>query len=122
VLAEQPGNDLAVIRKGLTAGIDAVEQATRLLVQGFAADPARAAAGSVPYLNLFATVAGGWLLAKQALAAQGQLARGAGDAAFNEAKLMTARFYAEQFLIPAAAQVSAVAGGATVVAFDPDQF
>ena len=74
------------------------------------------------YLNLFATVAGGWLLGKQALAAQAQLARGAGDTGFNEAKLMTARFFAEQFLTPAAAQLSAIGGGATVVAFDPEQF
>ena len=121
-LAEQAGDDLAVLRRSLANGLDAVEQATRMLVEGFATDPARAAAGSVPYLNLFATVAGGWLLGKQALAAQAQLGRGAGDAGFNEAKLMTARFFAEQFLTPAAAQLSAIGGGATIVAFDPDQF
>lgn len=121
-LAEQSGDDLAVVRRSLADGIDAVEQATRLLVGSFGTDPARAAAGSVAYLNLFATVAGGWLLGKQALAAQTQLARGAGDIGFNEAKLTTARFFAEQFLTPAAAQLSAIGGGATIVAFDPDQF
>ena len=121
-LAEQPGDDLAVLRRSLAAGLDAVEQATKLLVESFAADPARAAAGSVPYLNLFATVAGGWLLGRQALAAQAQLSRSAGDAGFNEAKLMTARFFAEQYLSPAASQLSAIGGGATIVAFDPDQF
>jgi alkylation response protein AidB-like acyl-CoA dehydrogenase len=121
-LAEQPGDDLAVLRRSLKNGLDAVEQATTLLVESFAADPARAAAGSVAYLNLFATVAGGWLLGRQALAAQAQLARGAGDAGFNEAKLMTTRFFAEQYLTPAAAQLSAIGGGATVVAFDPEQF
>ena len=121
-LADEPGDDLAVLRASLAAALDAVEAATKLLIESFAADPARAAAGSVPYLNLFATVAGGWLLAKQALAAQAGLARGTGDAGFNEAKLMTARFYAEQYLAPAAAQLSAIGGGATVIAFDPEQF
>ena len=74
------------------------------------------AGGAVPYLNLFAVTAGGWVLAKEALAAQQRLAGREGDPAFNEAKLLGARFYAEQFLAPAAASLPAITGGGTVLA------
>ena len=52
---------------------------------------------------------GGWLLAKQALAAQHGLAAGAGDPAFLNAKITTARFFAEQIL----PQVGALSGPVT---------
>ena len=55
-------------------------------------------AGSVPYLQLFGTVCGGWLMARQALAASRRLAGGEEDVAFLAAKIATARFYAEHFL------------------------
>jgi len=119
-LAAQPGDDLATIRQLLGLALDAVEQATRSIVAFFAEDPARAAAGSVPYLNLFAVAAGGWTLAKQALAAQAHLASRSGNPGFNETKILTARFYAEQFLPAAAASLTAIAGAATILAVDPE--
>jgi hypothetical protein len=82
--------------------------------RAFAAEPALAAAGSAPYLGMFGTVTGGWLMARLALAAR---ARG-GD--FAAAKLATARFYAEHFLARAPAYLPAITGGATVLDFDPD--
>ena len=54
-----------------------------------------ALAGSVPFLRLAGTALGGWLLARSALVAQAKLASRDGDPAFLEAKLITARFYAE---------------------------
>jgi hypothetical protein len=119
-LAAQPGDDLAVIRGLLAAAIDATAEATRRMVALFAEAPARAAAGAVPFLNLFAVTAGGWVLARQALAAQIQLAGREGDPRFNEAKILTARFYAEQFLPQAAASLPAIIGGGTVLAVDPE--
>src|SRR5205807_2029328 len=103
---------LVPIRDHLAAGIDALEQATAYLV---AAEPATAAAGSAPYLAMFGTVAGGWLMARVAAAA---LQRDAGG--FGAAKLVTARFYAEHFLARAPSYLPAVMGGATVIEFDPD--
>jgi alkylation response protein AidB-like acyl-CoA dehydrogenase len=119
-LAAQPGDDLAAIRALLTAAIDAAAEATGRMVALFAEEPARAAAGAVPYLNLFAVTAGGWVLARQALAAQAQLAGREGDPRFNETKILTARFYAEQFLPQAAASLPAITGGGTVLAIDPE--
>jgi alkylation response protein AidB-like acyl-CoA dehydrogenase len=95
----------------LATGIDALEQATEYLV---GAESASAAAGSAPYLALFGTVAGGWLMARLALAARGR------SDDFAGAKLATARFYAEHFLARAPSYLPAITGGATVVDFDPD--
>src|SRR5829696_3323542 len=78
------------VHRGLVEGIDALERATAHLVE---AEPALAAAGSAPYLALFGTVAGGWLMARLALAAQ----QGA-EPAFAAAKTATARFYADHYL------------------------
>ena len=105
--------DLDAVYRPLAAGLDALEQATEYLV---AAEPALAAAGSSPYLALFGTVAGGWLMARLAVAAR---QRGAlGD--FATARLATARFYAEHFLARAPAYLPGILGGATVVGFNPD--
>ena len=66
---------------------------------------------------------GGWLLARSALVAQSKLATRDGDPAFLEAKLITARFYAEVILPPALAQLGPLkAAGRTVFALKEDQF
>jgi 3-(methylthio)propanoyl-CoA dehydrogenase len=91
------------------------------MIEAGESGPPRALAGAVPYLKLLGNVAGGWLMAKAALAAQARLANGAADAAFSEAKLRTARFYAEHVLAVAPGLVPAVTGGSTVMAFDLDQ-
>ncbi|HEX3885472.1 MAG TPA: acyl-CoA dehydrogenase [Stellaceae bacterium] len=97
------------LRDELTAGLAALDEATSHLV---AADPAAAAAGSAPYLALFGTVAGGWLTARVAAAAQGT--------ALAAVKLATARIYAEHYLARAASYLPAIRGGATIVDFNPD--
>src|SRR6266446_8361307 len=113
-IAELGDTRLMPIRGHLAAGIDALEQATAHLV---AAEPAMAAAGSAPYLALFGTVAGGWLMARLAAAALRRDADG-----FGAIKLATARFYAEHYLARAPSYLPGVMGGATIVGFDPDQF
>jgi alkylation response protein AidB-like acyl-CoA dehydrogenase len=107
---DAPG--LEPLRQPRAGGIDALDQATAHLV---AADPAAAAAGSVPYLQLFGTVTGGWLTARVAAASLRQP-----DDAMTRTKLATARFYAEHFLARAPAYLPAIAGGATVIDFDPE--
>jgi 3-(methylsulfanyl)propanoyl-CoA dehydrogenase len=92
-----------------------------MVAQG-TADPARALTGAVPYLRLAGGVTGGWLMAQGALAAQRHLAERRGDARFHEAKLVTARFYAEHILAAAPALMPAITGGATVMSFDLEQF
>ena len=58
-----------------------------------------ALAGATPYLRMFALVVGGWLMARQALAAKARRSAPATATPRSlEAKVVTARFYAEQLL------------------------
>jgi alkylation response protein AidB-like acyl-CoA dehydrogenase len=117
-----PGDDLAAIRTALQAAADALEDATNWVAQSVKADLIAALAGSVPFLRLAGTALGGWLLAKSAHAAQGKLATRDGDPAFLEAKVVTARFYAEVILPPALAQLGPLkAAGRTVFALSEAQ-
>jgi alkylation response protein AidB-like acyl-CoA dehydrogenase len=110
--------DLAAIAQPLQDGVAALDTATRYLVE---AEPAQAAAGAAPYLELFGTVCAGWLIARLALAAERRAAADPGEAAILSAKRATARFYAEHFLALAPGHLPGVVGGGTVLAFDPDQ-
>ena len=91
-----------------------LEAATRWLLEAGAAELRRAAAVATPYLRLFGLVVGGWLMARAAAAARRRLegAAAAPDRAFLEAKIQTARFYADNILPRAAAEAAAVTRGA----------
>ncbi len=118
-----PGDDLAAIAAGVAAAADALEGATCWVAPSAKASLADALAGSVPFLRLAGTALGGWLLARSALVAQRKLASRDGDPAFLEAKLITARFYAEVILPPALAQLGPLkAAGRTVFALREEQF
>jgi hypothetical protein len=101
----------------LAAGIDALEAATRWLVE-HGKERALTLSGAVPYLELLGIVTGGWLLALEAKEARRRLDAGEGDAAFNRAKGMIADFYDQQMLPAAPALLPAIMGGATVLGFD----
>jgi 3-(methylthio)propanoyl-CoA dehydrogenase len=81
------------------AAIDALEQAVRYVVQNYAFDIRAVSVGAVPMLKLFGIVAGGWQLLRSASIAQERLAEASGgDPAFYEAKILSARFYADYVL------------------------
>jgi alkylation response protein AidB-like acyl-CoA dehydrogenase len=103
------------MHRALAEGLLALESATAYLVT---AEPAVAAAGSAPYLALFGTVAGGWLMARLARAAHRHTAPE--GARFAAAKLATVRHYAEHYLARAPGYLPAITGGATVLGFDPE--
>ncbi|MDQ1356662.1 MAG: 3-(methylsulfanyl)propanoyl-CoA dehydrogenase [Acidimicrobiaceae bacterium] len=112
----EAGPDLDPIRVGLGNGIEVLRQASAWLLGRVASEPNDALAGATPYLELFGLVAGGWLLARSALAAHRQLAANAGGGADDEeflaAKVATARFFCQQLLPGTAGLVSAVTAGA----------
>ena len=56
------------------------------------------AAGAVPLLHLFGTVTGGWLVARQALAAQAKTTAEGDPTGFYAAKIELARHYARHIL------------------------
>jgi alkylation response protein AidB-like acyl-CoA dehydrogenase len=106
------GAEITALRGALGEGILTLEAAGDFLLETGRQEIARAAAGATPYLRLFGTVAGGWLLAKGAAGAQRRLAEGAGDAGFLRAKLATARFYAENVMHQAGGLAAQVITGA----------
>ena len=110
-LSQAGGAELEVIGTVLDEAVAALRKATDWLVANLAKDPPAAAAGASPYLRMFGIVIGGYLLGRQALTAQRKLAAGGGDD-FCRAKLVTARFYAEQVLPQAAAMLGPVTAGA----------
>jgi len=111
------------LRDGLKEGVDGLEAATRWIVKTYAANPKAVAGVSVPYLKLFGTVAGGWLMARAALAAQEKLRQPDADRDFLEGKLASARFYVEHELPRAITLSREVTRGAdSVLALDPSKF
>jgi alkylation response protein AidB-like acyl-CoA dehydrogenase len=106
------GAALASIRAGLAQGLAALREATEALLG--ADDPNDAQAGASPYLEMFGIVAGGYYLAKSAVAAHG-LARGNGDDGFYAAKVATARFYHEQIVPKARGLLGAATAPASVL-------
>ena len=122
-LAQAQGEDMAAIRAGLAAGIKAVEESVNWIVATYGVDIKAVHAGSVPFLKLMGVVCGGWQMARAALAAQKRLAAKEGDAAFYQAKIATARFYADHVLAQAPGlRNTVVRGAAGVMALSEEQF
>jgi 3-(methylthio)propanoyl-CoA dehydrogenase len=106
------------IRKGLSEGAKAVEDSVEFIVG--AKDPRAQFAGAVPFLKLMGIVAGGWQMARAALAAERKVSE---DKAFYEAKIATVRFYADHVLVQAPGLRNTVVNGAAgVMALSEEQF
>ena len=105
------------MRKALADGVKAVDECVEFIVGS--KDPRAQFAGAVPFLHLMGIVAGGWQMARAALAAS----RGTGDDSFDKAKIATARFYADHVLVQAPAlRNTVVNGSAGVMALSEEQF
>ena len=81
---------LSAARKAFIEVVDFVAGQTK-------ASPNAVFAGSVPYLMLAGNLMAGWQMARAMLVAEDQLAAGV-EATFMQAKVATARFYAEHIL------------------------
>jgi len=68
------------------------------LAQNGMADPDNAGAGAYAYMDLMGLVSLGWMWLKMADASAQALGNAAEDRAFHEAKLTTAKFYAQREL------------------------
>jgi 3-(methylthio)propanoyl-CoA dehydrogenase len=98
---------LSTARKALIDVIDFVAGNTK-------AQPNAVFAGSVPYLMLAGNVFAGWQMARSLLAADAELAAG-NDTAFMQAKITTARFYADHMLSKATGVRDSIVEGADCV-------
>ncbi|HMI39817.1 MAG TPA: acyl-CoA dehydrogenase C-terminal domain-containing protein [Sphingomicrobium sp.] len=117
--AGDPGGVAEPLEKALAE----LQRATMWLAQNGMADPDNAGAGAYAYMQLMGLVALGWMWLKMA-SASAKLAQEPGeDRAFHEAKLITARFFADRELVVAGALRRKVeAGAASVMALAVEAF
>ncbi|MBK8746201.1 acyl-CoA dehydrogenase [Propionivibrio sp.] len=121
-LAGQDNAHLAAIHKRFAAGIEALSKAGNWIVATYATDVRATSAGAVPFLMLFGIVAGGWQMARAALIAKARIDGGSSDP-FYQAKIITARYFADHLMSRAEGLASSVTDGATgVMALADDQF
>ncbi|WP_448680845.1 acyl-CoA dehydrogenase [Pseudomonas nicosulfuronedens] len=114
---------LAAIRHRLFSAINALDDAVNYTVNHYDDQVRQVALGSVPLLELFGIVTGGWQLARSAQVARERLASNCGDAVFYRAKLRTAQFYAGHFLTRAPGLAQAIVdGGDAALAMDDYAF
>ena len=106
-------NALAVARR-LKAAREAFVDVVRFIAGGTKASPNAVFAGSVPYLMLAGNLMAGWQMARALLVAQEQIAKG-NDIAFMQAKIITARFYADHLLSKAPGLRDSIVEGADCV-------
>ncbi|WP_454720464.1 MULTISPECIES: acyl-CoA dehydrogenase [Cupriavidus] len=119
-LGQQGGAAFAAVQAQLARGRAALEAVVAFVAGNAKSDPNAVFAGSVPYLKLCGIVFSGWQLARAMLAAQ---AKHGEDAAFHDAKIATAHFFAEHILSQASGLRDAiVAGAAPVNALNEAQF
>jgi acyl-CoA dehydrogenase len=121
-LARSQSADVQAMRQSLSAGAQAVSDGVDFIVANAAGDLKSVFAGAVPFLKLMGIVAGGWQMARAALAAEKLMGAG-GDREFLSAKIATARFYADHVLVQAPALRNTVVNGAPgVLALSDEQF
>jgi alkylation response protein AidB-like acyl-CoA dehydrogenase len=116
--AVRAANDPAFGATGarLAEATDSLAQATEWILAALATRPDAALAGATTYLRLFASAAGGCMLAGEALAAARQDA--AGDGADRPGRIAIARFFAENLAIqaPALARIVTESADAALMA------
>lgn len=113
-LNRQGGVDAKALAKRLKAAREAFVDVLDFVVGNTKASPNAVFAGSVPYLMLAGNLVAGWQLARSLLVAVDELARNQ-DAGFMQAKITTARFYADHILSKAPGMRDAIVEGADSV-------
>jgi alkylation response protein AidB-like acyl-CoA dehydrogenase len=121
-LAKQDSAAARAVHKRLKAAREAFVEVVDFVAGQTKASPNAVFAGSVPYLMLAGNLVAGWQLARSLLVAE-QLAAAGTDTAFMNAKIATARFYAEHILNKAPGLRDSIVDGAeSVTALALDAF
>ena len=113
--------DLADVRNALSTGVECMQSALSWLLENGPKDRNAPGSASVNMLMMTGIVVGGWQMARAVLAIKNGAA--SDDQAFAEAKLLTARFYA-QHIMPRAGGLldAATAGSAAMMELPEDSF
>ena len=122
LLIQSASPDAVAVAKRLKAAREAFLDVVNFVATHTKTSPIAVYSGSVPYLMLAGNLMAGWQLARSLLVAQEQLAQGV-DAPFMNAKITTARFYADHLLTKAPGVRDAIVEGAdSVTALAIDAF
>jgi len=113
-LAQQGSADAQAVLKRLKSAREAFIDVVEFVAGQTKASPNAVFSGSVPYLMLAGNLVAGWQLARSLLVAQVQAEAGQ-DVAFMQAKVATARFYAEHILNKAPGLRDSIVEGADSV-------
>ncbi len=121
-LNERGGDDMAVIRRQVALAVDTLDTATDWLVEQGADAGDVVGSAAAPYLKLFGIVAGGAMMARSAIVALDKLAGDDPDTDrdFYNAKVATARYYAENILPQAAGLLTPIMHGHAMLRAIPD--
>jgi len=103
-----------VVAARLQAAREAFLNVVNFVVSDVKANPNAVFAGSVPYLMLTGNLVAGWQMARALLVAEAQVAKGE-DVAFMQAKITTARFYADHILVKVPGMRDSIVEGADSV-------
>jgi hypothetical protein len=115
--------DPSNVAAALEPALQDLQAATMWLAQNGMADPDNAGAAAYPYMDLMGVVSLGWMWLKIARASADAIAGGTEDKSFHEAKLVTARFYAQRELpISGALRKRIEAGAETVMKLPAEAF
>ena len=100
-----------------------LKAATMWFMQNGMANPNNVGAGAHHYMHIMGIVALGLQWLRMATAAQTALDAGSGNAKFYEAKLVTARYFAERFIPDCGALRRKIeAGSEAIMALEPEMF
>ncbi|MDO8904785.1 acyl-CoA dehydrogenase [Hydrogenophaga sp.] len=113
-LAQRDSADAKAVLKRLKAAREAFVDVVEFIAANTRSNPNAAFAGSVPYLMLAGNLMAGWQLARSLMVAEDLSAKGQ-DTAFMQAKITTARFYADHILSRAPGTRDAIVEGAEAV-------
>ena len=113
-LIQQGSADALAVAKRLTAAREAFIDVIEFVAGQIKANPNAVFAGSVPYLMLAGNVVAGWQMARALLVAQDQIAE-TFEVNFMNAKITTARFYADHLLTKVPGMRDSIVEGAESV-------
>ena len=128
ILAEEIGAaklkpELGDFAGRLEKAVGDLQASTMWFVQNGLTNPNNAGAGAVSYMHMMGITALGLMWLRMASAAHAMLAAGEGDKAFLEAKLVTARFFAERILPDTGSLRRKIEGGAeSIMALPVEMF
>jgi len=123
VAAAKGDATLGPIAERLEKALGEQKAATMWFMQNAMANPNQMAAGAHHYMTIMGIVTFGLMWLRMAKVAAAKLAAGSDDKAFYEAKLVTARYFAERYMPDAGALRRKIeAGSEAMMALAPEQF